>query len=139
MTRAWNWRQVLWHEKTQEITRIIEDLSGADPGTDEFMKFYQKGVTQYAEEYVDKEDKAQLVKKAAEWTEKAPPEEVQRRYGDDRESSDWAHNYHWHSVATKKGRRYMREFAEEMFQQAGMRVFIMAAYVDIDGKMTTEQ
>jgi hypothetical protein len=33
----------------------------------------------------------------------------------------------------------MREFAEEMFQQAGMRVFIMAAYVDIDGKMTTEQ
>ncbi len=58
MTRAWNWWQVLWHEKTQEITRIIEDLSGVDLGTDEFMKFYQKDVTQYVEEYVDEEDKA---------------------------------------------------------------------------------
>jgi ketopantoate hydroxymethyltransferase len=40
-----------------------------------------------------------------------------------------------HRAAEKKGPKVMKEFAEKVFKQMGMRVLVLSAYKDADGQV----
>lgn len=74
----WNWRRVLKLERHAEVIAAMEQKTSAKPGEPEWLALFQAGVTKVANSLSD-EDKAELRRKAVEWTKEGPPPEVQRK------------------------------------------------------------
>ncbi|KIK72588.1 hypothetical protein PAXRUDRAFT_38411, partial [Paxillus rubicundulus Ve08.2h10] len=89
-------------------------------GDQEMISKYQWGVNKVMGGLTQEEMK-EAERLAKEWRKAKPPAKVQAK------------------TASQKGEKYMREFAEEMWRQCGMRVAVLTAWKDGLGQtMTTK-
>ncbi|KAF9230858.1 hypothetical protein BU15DRAFT_83097 [Melanogaster broomeanus] len=113
-------RDVIKVQKKEEIQNLIEVERGAKPGEREMIASYQWGVNQVMNGLTE-EEVQEAERQAEEWRKAKPPPEVQAR------------------TALQKGERYVREFAEEMWRQCGMRVALLGTWKDRNGQIMTTQ
>ncbi|KAG1726588.1 hypothetical protein EDB19DRAFT_1580678, partial [Suillus lakei] len=113
--RRWTPRMVIYQQMREEVLKRIEEESGAKPGGCGIFKHYQTAVKRVMAELSDNElEKAKET--AEEWSNNFPPPEIQAQ------------------VARKKGPAYMEHFSKEMWRQCGMRMFVMLAWKNEQGK-----
>ncbi|KAF9230415.1 hypothetical protein BU15DRAFT_83657 [Melanogaster broomeanus] len=113
-------RDVIKVQKKEEIQNLIEVERKAKPGEREMIASYQWGVNQVMNGLTE-EEVQEAERQAEEWRKAKPPPEVQAR------------------TALQKGERYVREFAEEMWRQCGMRVALLGTWKDRNGQIMTTQ
>ncbi|KAG2147766.1 uncharacterized protein EDB93DRAFT_1250476 [Suillus bovinus] len=114
--RKWTPRMVIYQKNWEEVLKRIEDESGAKPGDPGMVKHYQAAVKRVMAELSD--DELEKTKETAEeWSNNCPPPEIQAQ------------------VACKKGPAYMEHFSKEMWRQCGMRVFVLSAWKNEQGKV----
>ncbi|KIK77386.1 hypothetical protein PAXRUDRAFT_777940, partial [Paxillus rubicundulus Ve08.2h10] len=95
----------------EEIQKVIEEEHGAKPGDQEMIAKYQWVVNKVMGGLTQEEMK-EAERLAKEWRKAKPLAEVQAK------------------TASQKGEKYLREFAEEMWRQCGMRVTVLTAWKD---------
>lgn len=77
---AWTWQTVLNYEKKEAVAAAVKRLSGgAGPGKTGYIAAFQQGVNEVAQGLTQAE-MAELRRKAVEWSNKAQPVELQRKY-----------------------------------------------------------
>lgn len=114
--KRWNSRMVIYHQKREEVMKRIEEKSGAKPGEPGMFKHYQATIREVIDEMPDEElEKARET--AEEWSTSYPPPDVQAK------------------TADKKGAQYVEHFAQEMWRQCGMRVFVLSAWKSSTGEI----
>ena len=114
--KKWTARMVVSHDKRDEVLQRIADETGLKPGDPQMFKYYQGTVNKVVDEMPANE--MEIAKETAEkWSNDFPPPEIQA------------------SVATKRGPKYIEHFAEEMWRQCGMRVFMVTAWKDEKGEV----
>ena len=70
---------VLNHERGDEVTAAVKQLSGAGRGEKAYIADYQKGIAEVAKNLSEAE-MAELRRKAIEWTNQAQPVDQQRKW-----------------------------------------------------------
>ncbi|KAI5999777.1 hypothetical protein F5J12DRAFT_784555 [Pisolithus orientalis] len=112
---SWTLRKVVMHHQKKSINKVLEEAS-IKQGSAEMIKSYQKAVNTIMKSLTAKEiQEAETL--AKEWNEQQPPQDVQSE------------------TAEKKGHKYAKEFAKEMWKQCGARVVVMAVWEDADGEV----
>ena len=92
------------------------ELTGGKPGDREMIGNYQAALNTILEGMTDEE--RQLAEETAEeWTNKAPPPDIQAKF------------------AQKKADIVTKSFASYMWKQGGIRVFVMSAWKQEDGEV----
>jgi hypothetical protein len=76
--RRWSARNVFYHDKKEDIMELAQEMSGKTPGTPEFLGPLQLATTQLWGE-LSVEDQEHYAEMAREWSEKAPPNNIQSR------------------------------------------------------------
>ncbi|KIM52520.1 hypothetical protein SCLCIDRAFT_140949 [Scleroderma citrinum Foug A] len=104
----WTARTVVMKSRRKDIAAEF-DQAGIRQGSSNMIKGYQKAVGSLMGKLTQEERDA-AAEEAHEWNEEHPPEEVQAE------------------MAETKGQEYVKQFAEEMWWQCGMRVVVMAAW-----------
>lgn len=104
--------------------------SGDIPGSAKYFEKYQTVLSQYVGK-LPKEDLAKYQQMAKEWTERSPPVEVQQKYEIFFKLLRMFSFFH--RMAEKHSQQYVKEFAEQMWRQLRMRVFVLTAHVDTSG------
>ncbi|KIK81765.1 hypothetical protein PAXRUDRAFT_155299, partial [Paxillus rubicundulus Ve08.2h10] len=104
----------------EEIQKVIEEEHGAKPGDQDMIAKYQWGVNKVMGGLTQEEMK-EAERLAEEWRKEKPPAKVQAK------------------TTSQKGEKYLREFAEEMWRQCGMRVAVLTAWKDGSGQTMTTQ
>jgi len=111
--KKWTARKVI---KVQRKADVLKE-TGAKAGDKEMIGNYQHALRTIIEGCSEGElERAEET--AKEWANEGPPREVQVE------------------VAQKRSGNIMREFADNLFKDAGMRVAILWAYKDNDGILT---
>jgi hypothetical protein len=114
--KKWNSRTVIYHQKRDEVMQRIEEETGAKPGQPGMFKHYQAAIRDVMNEMPEEElQKARDT--AEEWSNRFPPSDVQAK------------------TADKKGAEYIEHFAQEMWRQCGMRVFVLSAWKNSEGEV----
>jgi hypothetical protein len=75
--KKYTFRHVVAHEMKAEVRAVIEDLSGAQPGTAKYFSKYQAGLKEVCDS-LPEDVKEEYTLNAKEWNEKKPPVEVQQ-------------------------------------------------------------
>ncbi|KAI6138168.1 hypothetical protein BKA82DRAFT_4367416 [Pisolithus tinctorius] len=110
---SWTLRKVVMHHQKKSINKVLEEAR-IKQGSAEMIKSYQKAINTIMKSLTAEEiQEAEAL--AIEWNEWQPPRDVQ--------------------AAEKKGRKYAKEFAKEMWKCCGARVVVMAAWEDADGEV----
>jgi hypothetical protein len=108
--KKWTVRSVINHQRREEII----ELTGGRAGDKDMIGNYQAALNTVLKGMTDEE--RQLAEETAEeWTNKAPPPEVQAIFAD------------------KKADAVAKSFASHMWKQGGVRVFVMSAWKKADG------
>ncbi|KIK75732.1 hypothetical protein PAXRUDRAFT_87387, partial [Paxillus rubicundulus Ve08.2h10] len=100
-----NW-DVIKVQKKDDIQKGIEEEHREKPGDQEMIGKYQWAVNKVMGGLTQEEIK-EVERLAKEWRKTKPLPEVQAK------------------TASQKGEKYLREFAEEMWRQCGMRVEVL--------------
>ncbi|KAG1838435.1 hypothetical protein DFJ58DRAFT_733809 [Suillus subalutaceus] len=108
------------HQAKREMdgTEEIEEETGEKPAHKEVLRRYQPTMTAIMYQ-LDKKELQEAEAKADKWTNQAPNAAVQAK------------------TARKKGEKMVKNFAKEMFTQAGMRVFVLGSWKDEKGGLLT--
>lgn len=102
--------------RKKELLEKIQDETGAKPGTKEMINHYTKQLNQLIASLSP--DELQEAKETAElWNCQGVPDDVKA------------------DIARKKGDDMIHHFATEMWNRAGMRVFIVSAWKNEEGKI----
>ncbi|KAI5998545.1 hypothetical protein F5J12DRAFT_895486 [Pisolithus orientalis] len=110
---SWTLRKVVMHHQKKSINKVLEEAR-IKLGSTEMIKSYQKAVDTVMRSLTAKEiQEAKAL--AKEWNVQQPPQDVQ--------------------TTEKKGHKYAKEFAKEMWKQCGVRVVVMVAWEDADGEV----
>ncbi|KAG1836907.1 hypothetical protein F4604DRAFT_1692589 [Suillus subluteus] len=115
------WRVIEEERKAeilQQIREEIEEETGEKPAHKEVLRRYQPTMTAIMHR-LDKKELQEAEAKADKWTNQAPNATVQAK------------------TARKKGKKMVKNFAKEMFTQAGMRVFVLGSWMDEKGGLLT--
>lgn len=116
-TRAPTLRGVVAYYMARDVEEKTRELSGAAPGSQEYLKYYQPALTAVVNNLTE-EKQTEYEETAEEWTKTGPPPEVQQaNFG-------------------RSGEVAARQFATEMFRQMGVRVFILGGFKNADGAPT---
>ena len=110
--KKWTWRKVIEVQKKDQILQH----TGAKPGEKKMIGNYQHAM-KIVLDGLTQEEKDAAKETAKEWAKAAPPPEVQAK------------------TAKSKADSMIRQFATQMYKEAGMRVFILSAWKDGDGKL----
>ncbi|KAG1885420.1 hypothetical protein F4604DRAFT_1675991 [Suillus subluteus] len=102
----------------QQIQEEIEEETGEKPAHKKVLRRYQPTMTAIMHR-LDKKELQEAEAKADKWTNQAPDAAVQAK------------------TARKKGEKMVKNFAKEMFTQAGMRVFVLGSWMDEKGGLLT--
>ncbi|KAG1862831.1 hypothetical protein DFJ58DRAFT_725316 [Suillus subalutaceus] len=120
--KKWTARRVIEEECKaeilQQIWEEIEEETGEKPAHKEVLRRYQPTMTAIMHR-LDKKELQEAEAKADKWTNQAPDAAVQAK------------------TARKKGEKMVKNFAKEMFTQAGMRVFVLGSWKDEKGGLLT--
>lgn len=109
---TWTTRSVIEHQHKKEILA----QTGARPGGQDMIKNYQ-GAVKAVMDGLSEEQLEEARKTAVEWSNKAPPADVQVNF------------------AEKKASRLMLDLAKQLWRQGGMRIFILSAWKSDTGKV----
>ncbi|KAG1883242.1 hypothetical protein F4604DRAFT_1677600 [Suillus subluteus] len=101
-----------------QIREEIEEETGEKPAHKEVLRRYQPTMMAIMHR-LDKKELQEAEAKADKWTNQAPDAAVQAK------------------TARKKGEKMVKNFAKEMFTQAGMRVFVLGSWMDEKGGLLT--
>ena len=71
-------RKIICWEKRQDIEVAVRNLSGAEPGTANYMASYSKGLEQVMKE-MDPPELTQMEELREKWATASYPTEIQRR------------------------------------------------------------
>jgi hypothetical protein len=107
--KKWNSRMVIYQQRRDEVMKRIEQQTGAKPGESGMFKHYQAAIKDVIDE-MPEEELERARQTAEEWSNSCPPPEVQAK------------------TADKKGAAFIEHFAQEMWRQCGMRVFVLSAW-----------
>ena len=119
----WNTQLVIAYEHSVKINKILAK-SGHPAGALGYIKFYQKALDKVIKRMTLKQ-KEEASATAKEWNDTHPPAEIQAKYTYYPMIALYSHT----SRATEeKGRKYVQEFAKEMWKQCGARVVVMVAW-----------
>ncbi|KIM64588.1 hypothetical protein SCLCIDRAFT_114580 [Scleroderma citrinum Foug A] len=113
-SRKWNARSVIIKLRMKDIVAEFEK-DGIPQGSSNMIKGYQKVVGSIIGNLTQEEWDA-AAEDAVQWNKEQPLAEVQAE------------------MAETKGRQYVKQFVEEMWQQCGMRVVVMAAWKGHNGQ-----
>ncbi|KAI6144272.1 hypothetical protein BKA82DRAFT_148923 [Pisolithus tinctorius] len=112
---GWTLRKVVMHHQKKSINKVLEE-AGIKQGSAEMIKSYQKAIDTIMKSLTAEEiQEAEAL--AIEWNEQQPPQDVQSE------------------TAEKKGHKYAKEFAKEMWKRCGARVVVMVAWEDANGEV----
>ncbi|KAG1849739.1 hypothetical protein F4604DRAFT_1934766 [Suillus subluteus] len=114
--RKWMYRSVVESLRKRELLKKIEVKTGAKPREPEMMTHYAKYLTEMVNSLTKKEVE-EATKMAAEWNKQGVPPELQA------------------DMARRKGEDILRYVAKEMFKKARMRLFMMSAWKNEEGKL----
>ncbi|KAG2052962.1 hypothetical protein BDR06DRAFT_972645 [Suillus hirtellus] len=103
-------------KKRKSYKKEILEKTGARPGGKEMIKHYQ-GVVNAIMASLSGEQLEEANKIAIEWFSSAPPTDVQAEF------------------AQKKAPGMMKDLANQLWRQAGMRIFILSAWKTEEGKV----
>ncbi|KAG1836716.1 hypothetical protein C8R48DRAFT_782882 [Suillus tomentosus] len=116
MGQKWTERSVVDTLRKKELLEKIQDETGAKPGTKEMINHYTKQLNQVIASLSS--DELQEAKETAElWNRQGVPDDVKA------------------DIARKKGDDMIHHFATEMWNRAGMRVFVVSAWKNEEGKI----
>ncbi|KAG1786203.1 uncharacterized protein HD556DRAFT_1313650 [Suillus plorans] len=114
--QKWTERSVVDTLRKKELLEKIQDETGAKPGTKEMINHYTKQLNQLIASLSP--DELQEAKETAElWNRQGVPDDVKA------------------DIARKKGDDMIHHFATKMWNRAGMRVFIVSAWKNEEGKI----
>ncbi|KAG1872209.1 hypothetical protein F4604DRAFT_1681315 [Suillus subluteus] len=120
--KKWTAQGVIEEERKaeilQQIREEIEEETAEKPAHKEVLRRYQLTMTAIMHQ-LDKKELQEAEAKANRWTNQAPDAAVQAK------------------TARKKGEKMVKNFAKEMFTQAGMRVFVLGSWMDEKGGLLT--
>ncbi|KAG1868417.1 hypothetical protein F4604DRAFT_1927280 [Suillus subluteus] len=116
MGQKWTERSVIDTLRKKELLKRIEDETGTKPGTKEMMNHYMVHLNQLMAS-LSSEDLEEAKETANEWNSQGVPDNVKVK------------------IARKKGDNMIRHFAAEMWNRAGMRVFVLSAWKDGESKV----
>ena len=100
-------------------------------GSPQYLCAYKKACRQI-ERKLSKNQRQKYQVMAKEWSEKKPPPKIQRRYVHRNGSRNPTWLISFTSMMRKHGAKAVREFASASFKQFGMRVVVLAAYMDAE-------
>jgi hypothetical protein len=132
-TRKWSYYDVVTAYHRKKIHKLVKKLSKSTAGSPEYLGQYHKAHNEVEKNLTD--DQCQEYKvMAKEWLEKKLPQWMQQQYihGNDSsrlEQSDFLCT----SMMAKNGPRAIKEFTRSAYNQFGMCVVILAAFVDNEG------
>ncbi|KAG1873905.1 hypothetical protein F4604DRAFT_1925477 [Suillus subluteus] len=120
--KKWTAQRVIEEERKaeilQQIREEIKEETGEKPAHKEVLRRYQPTMMAIMHR-LDKKELQEAEAKAGKWTNQAPNAAVQAK------------------TARKKGEKMVKNFAKEMFTQAGMRVFVLGSWMDEKGGLLT--
>ncbi|KAG1836609.1 hypothetical protein C8R48DRAFT_680474 [Suillus tomentosus] len=116
MGQKWTERSVIDTLRKKELLKKIEDETGAKPGTKEMMNHYTVHLNRLMAS-LSPEDLKEAKETADEWNSEGVPDDVKVE------------------IARKKGDDMIRHFASEMWNRAGIRVFVLSAWKDGESKV----
>ncbi|KAG1825057.1 hypothetical protein EV424DRAFT_1537933 [Suillus variegatus] len=108
MGRRWTYHWVIDTLRKWELLNKIQDDTGVKLGSMEMIQHYSKYLSALIESLTEEEIQ-EAAKMAEEWKSQSVPPKVQI------------------DIAKKKSESMVHHFASEMYKQAGMRVFVLAA------------
>ncbi|KAG1819023.1 uncharacterized protein BJ212DRAFT_1479151 [Suillus subaureus] len=122
LQRKWTVRQVIEEQRKanilQQIWDEVEEETRQKPNQKEVLKRYQPMMMAIMKG-LNKKELEEAEAKANEWTNQAPDAAVQAK------------------TAEQKGEKMIKQFATEMFAQAGMRLFVLGSWKDEKGCLMT--
>ncbi|KAG2743339.1 hypothetical protein P692DRAFT_20681146, partial [Suillus brevipes Sb2] len=107
---------VVESQRKKELLKKIQDETGAKPGEAEMMTHYAKYLARMVNS-LTQDEVEEATQTAAQWNKKGIPSEVQA------------------DVARRKSEDILQYVATEMFKKAGMRLFMMSAWKNEEGKL----
>ena len=115
-----------------KIHQLALKLSHDVPGSRKYLASYSVAHYRIEKKLSDRQRTKYKVM-ANEWSDKKLPQDMQHWYvyGNDDASAQLTNFYT--SMMKKRGPRAIREFTLSSYKQFGMRVVILAAYVDDEG------
>ncbi|KAI6141638.1 hypothetical protein BKA82DRAFT_155769 [Pisolithus tinctorius] len=111
----WMALKVIKLQHKKDIQQVLGKAT-IQPGTSAMIKHYQLAI-QKVVQLLTKAELDQAAHLVKEWNEIKPPPKAQAE------------------AATSKGQKYAKQFVDDMWKQCGMRVVIMSAWKDKDGKV----
>ena len=116
----------------KKIHKLAKKLSKSTAGSPEYLRQYHKARREVEKKLTD-DQRRRYKTMAKEWSEKKLPQNMQRRYvhGNDSSRLDQC-DFLRTSSMSKKGPRAVKEFTRSVYNQFGMRVIVLAAFIDIE-------
>ncbi|KAG9310026.1 hypothetical protein JVU11DRAFT_10063 [Chiua virens] len=109
--QCWGTKQVIGQDYKEDIITIIRERWNAEPGSKMYLQHYHKGLDIVMEQWTA-EELAEAKEKVKELNNNVLPDDIHAQNGD------------------QLGRRFVGDFAREMWWQCGTQVFILAAWKD---------
>jgi hypothetical protein len=121
---------------SKKINKRAVKISKNVPGSTDYLSNYHKARAQVEAKLTD-EQRQMYKAMAKEWSEKKLPPRMQQRYVDGDDFSGLELPDFSASMMIKHGPRAIKEFASIAYNQFGMRVVVLAAYIDGEGDPST--
>jgi len=117
-----------------KINDLAQEILGDVPGSQRYLSNYHKARLQF-EQTLSEDDRKIYNALAKKWMEKKLPKNMQKRYvhGDDSSRLKSTYSSHYCSMLKKHGIKAIKDFTSTAYKQFGMRLVILAAFVDDDG------
>ncbi|KAG1721903.1 uncharacterized protein EDB91DRAFT_1256308 [Suillus paluster] len=114
--RKWTYQAVVGSLRKKELLKKIKDETGVKPGEPEMMNHYAKYLAEMVNSLTEKEVE-EATEMAEEWNKQGVPPKVQA------------------DTAKQKSDDILQYVASEMFKKARMRLFMLSAWKNEDGKL----
>jgi hypothetical protein len=134
--RKWNWRRVIAKNEKDAVAAQVKEISGAEPGSQEYFKEFQTGLTEYCNG-LTREQKDAAKATAREWNENGPSAEVQSRSVGQWEGYTGLMISVAIRSADKEAGRCISAFARNVFKRYGMHIFVLSAHKSVSGSIMT--
>ncbi|KAG1873305.1 hypothetical protein C8R48DRAFT_769738 [Suillus tomentosus] len=114
--QKWTERSVIDTLRKKELLKKIQDETGAKPGTKDMINHYTNQLNELMAS-LSPEELEEAKETAHAWNNQGVPADVKA------------------DIARKKGDNMIHHFASEMWNRAGMRVFVVSAWKNVEGKI----
>jgi hypothetical protein len=116
----------------KKINKLAAKISKNVPGSSDYLSSYNKARSQVEKKLTD--DQRQKYKAMAkEWSEKKLPPRAQQRYVYSNDFNRLELTDFSTRMMIKHGPKAIKDFTSSSYNQLGMRVVVLAAYIDGEG------